>query len=316
VLVEVNCETDFVARGEKFKQLVQDLAMQIAACPEVSVVAIEDVPEAELENERRIEMEKEDIKSKPEAIRCVPSHCVKPKLCSVFIPYLQSSTCVSDWWLPLIVGVGVYLQIPGVYQGGLGVVFTPMMWAMGLTCGGIYLIWSGHHLGWTSTIKNRWAGQQRQSIVGVGHQDQFLRGFPPRAIVGFGVASRPFRKPPALQSKPKSLCHIIKPKPLSTPAWAPCTIWACCLLLLPFSNSFQLSDRGTTTMGCHAYYVALLACSRISGSWVGLELATVSVQLQGMNYSMCPWRVGQYVDKYKVPLGFVSWREINSEAVS
>eukprot|EP00884_Botryococcus_braunii_P014023 jgi/Botrbrau1/22621/Bobra.176_1s0049.2 len=69
VLVEVNCETDFVARGEKFKQLVQDLAMQIAACPEVSVVAIEDVPADELENERRIEMEKEDIKSKPEAIR-------------------------------------------------------------------------------------------------------------------------------------------------------------------------------------------------------------------------------------------------------
>jgi translation elongation factor EF-Ts len=70
VLVEVNCETDFVARGDKFKQLVQDLAMQIAANPEVTVVAVEDVPAAELENERRIEMEKEDIKSKPEAIRC------------------------------------------------------------------------------------------------------------------------------------------------------------------------------------------------------------------------------------------------------
>ena len=35
VLVEVNCETDFVARGEKFNQLVTDIAMQIAACPQV-----------------------------------------------------------------------------------------------------------------------------------------------------------------------------------------------------------------------------------------------------------------------------------------
>ena len=31
MLVEVNCETDFVARGDKFKELVNDLAMQVAA---------------------------------------------------------------------------------------------------------------------------------------------------------------------------------------------------------------------------------------------------------------------------------------------
>ncbi len=69
MVVEVNCETDFVARGPKFQELVKDLAMQVAACPAVTVVAVEDVPAAELENERRIEMEKEDIKSKPEAMR-------------------------------------------------------------------------------------------------------------------------------------------------------------------------------------------------------------------------------------------------------
>ncbi len=32
VLVEVNCETDFVARGEKFRELVNDMAMQVRAC--------------------------------------------------------------------------------------------------------------------------------------------------------------------------------------------------------------------------------------------------------------------------------------------
>ncbi|MCX5951648.1 MAG: translation elongation factor Ts [Cyanobacteria bacterium] len=38
VLVEVNCETDFVARGELFQELVRNVAMQIAACPNVEYV--------------------------------------------------------------------------------------------------------------------------------------------------------------------------------------------------------------------------------------------------------------------------------------
>ena len=69
VLVEINCETDFVARGEKFQELVNDMSMQIAACPQVTVVSATDVPADLLERERAIEMEKEDLKSKPEAIR-------------------------------------------------------------------------------------------------------------------------------------------------------------------------------------------------------------------------------------------------------
>ncbi len=38
VLVEVNCETDFVARGEIFQELVRNVAMQVAACPNVDYV--------------------------------------------------------------------------------------------------------------------------------------------------------------------------------------------------------------------------------------------------------------------------------------
>lgn len=67
--MEVNCETDFVARGDQFRELVSDIAMQIAAC-DVSIVAAEDAPADEVERERAIEMQKEDIQSKPEAIRC------------------------------------------------------------------------------------------------------------------------------------------------------------------------------------------------------------------------------------------------------
>ena len=53
VLVEVNCETDFVARGDEFQQLVKDIAMHIAAA-EPRYVAREDVPATALEKEREI----------------------------------------------------------------------------------------------------------------------------------------------------------------------------------------------------------------------------------------------------------------------
>ncbi len=53
VLIEVNCETDFVARNESFQQLVKDLAMQVAAAKPL-YVSREEVPESVLEEERRI----------------------------------------------------------------------------------------------------------------------------------------------------------------------------------------------------------------------------------------------------------------------
>src|ERR671914_69210 len=53
VLVEVNCETDFVARTEEFQQLVKDIAMHIAAA-EPRYVAREEVPADVLDKEREI----------------------------------------------------------------------------------------------------------------------------------------------------------------------------------------------------------------------------------------------------------------------
>jgi len=53
VLVEVNCETDFVARTEDFQRFVKDLAMHICAA-EPQYVAKEDVPAAVIEKEREI----------------------------------------------------------------------------------------------------------------------------------------------------------------------------------------------------------------------------------------------------------------------
>jgi elongation factor Ts len=66
VLVEINCETDFVARNERFKELVRDIAMHLAAMP-VRYVSREAVPEAELE-EVKAELLKTVPAGKPPAV--------------------------------------------------------------------------------------------------------------------------------------------------------------------------------------------------------------------------------------------------------
>nr|QUE29353.1 tsf [Erythrotrichia longistipitata] len=69
VLVEVNCETDFVARREEFQVLVKDIAMQIAACPNVGYVSTQDIPENIIKSEEQIESKKDDIATKPDNIK-------------------------------------------------------------------------------------------------------------------------------------------------------------------------------------------------------------------------------------------------------
>lgn len=67
VLIEVNCETDFVANGDEFRNLVKDLAMQIAAAkPEY--VAKEEVPAAILDHERQVLKAQALNEGKPEKI--------------------------------------------------------------------------------------------------------------------------------------------------------------------------------------------------------------------------------------------------------
>ena len=67
VLLEVNCETDFVARGDQFKALVHDIAMHIAASkPEY--LAPEDVPAEVLEHDKDILRAQAREEGKPEAI--------------------------------------------------------------------------------------------------------------------------------------------------------------------------------------------------------------------------------------------------------
>ena len=68
VLVEINCETDFVARTDDFQQLVKDVAMQVAAA-NPSFVSREEVPGAVVEKEREIyRQQMADQKKPPQVI--------------------------------------------------------------------------------------------------------------------------------------------------------------------------------------------------------------------------------------------------------
>ena len=67
VLVEVNCETDFVARGDQFKALVHDIALQIAASKPLYVTK-EEVPQDVLDKEKEILKIQAMNEGKPEAI--------------------------------------------------------------------------------------------------------------------------------------------------------------------------------------------------------------------------------------------------------
>ncbi len=69
VLLEVNCETDFVARGELFQGLLRDLAMQIAACPNVEYVSVDQIPKEIADKEKSIEMGRDDLAGKPDQIK-------------------------------------------------------------------------------------------------------------------------------------------------------------------------------------------------------------------------------------------------------
>ena len=67
VLLEVNCETDFVAQGDKFKELVHDIALQIAAAAP-SYVTKEEVPADVIEKEKAILKAQALEEGKPEKI--------------------------------------------------------------------------------------------------------------------------------------------------------------------------------------------------------------------------------------------------------
>ncbi len=100
VLVEVNCETDFVARREELKELADSVAKQIAASPNVEYVSVSDIPASFVEKEKQIEAGKDDLASKPAAIRdkIVLGRIEKrlKELCLLDQPYIKDQSITVD----------------------------------------------------------------------------------------------------------------------------------------------------------------------------------------------------------------------------
>nr|BDA99149.1 elongation factor Ts [Hemiselmis andersenii] len=69
VIVELNCETDFVARNPDFQELARNVAMQIAACPSVDFVTLEEIPSSVAEEAKQVELAKDDLAKKPKEIK-------------------------------------------------------------------------------------------------------------------------------------------------------------------------------------------------------------------------------------------------------
>ena len=69
VLVEVNCETDFVARTDEFQAFARDIALHVAAKPELRYVSEEDVPDDVREAELRVLREQAAAEGKPEQVQ-------------------------------------------------------------------------------------------------------------------------------------------------------------------------------------------------------------------------------------------------------
>jgi len=95
VMVEVNCESDFVARTDDFKELVHDVAMHIAAA-DPRFIRKEDVTEDVLEKEREIARARAVLEGKPEKIldRIVEGRLSKfyEEVCLLEQPFVKEAT--------------------------------------------------------------------------------------------------------------------------------------------------------------------------------------------------------------------------------
>src|SRR5205807_6922173 len=100
VLIEVNCESDFVARTDDFQELVKDLAMQIAAA-DPQFIRREDVTQAALEKEKDIQRARALAEGKPEKMveRITEGRMNKfyEEICLMEQPFIKdNTTTVAD----------------------------------------------------------------------------------------------------------------------------------------------------------------------------------------------------------------------------
>ena len=94
VLIELNCETDFVARRVEFQTLARNLAMQIASSNSIQYISLKDIPQTIWDDELKIEKQREDVLNKHESIRESISKGRVEKTLKTFT--LLNQSCLRD----------------------------------------------------------------------------------------------------------------------------------------------------------------------------------------------------------------------------
>ena len=123
VLIEVNCETDFVARTEQFQKLVRDLAVQVAGL-QPDYVDVERIPADVLEAKRSELLADESVQKKPEAIRgqIVDGQLKKwySQVCLVEQPFRDTEITVGQLITDAIATIGENIRVRRFVRYELG----------------------------------------------------------------------------------------------------------------------------------------------------------------------------------------------------
>ncbi len=115
VLVELNCETDFVAKSDKFQELAKNLSMQVAAANPVCVRP-EDLPQDAIEQEKEIYANQARADGKPEQVveKIVEGRVKKyyKEVCLLEQPYIKDdSLAVKDLINELVAVLGEKVEV-------------------------------------------------------------------------------------------------------------------------------------------------------------------------------------------------------------
>jgi elongation factor Ts len=123
VLIEVNCETDFVARTDEFQKLVRDLAVQVAGLSP-KYLDQESIPADDIEAKKAELMADESVQKKPEAIRAqiVEGQLKKwfAQVCLVDQPFRDEERTVGELITDRIATIGENIRVRRFARFALG----------------------------------------------------------------------------------------------------------------------------------------------------------------------------------------------------
>jgi elongation factor Ts len=109
ILLEINCETDFVARRPEFNELAKNIAMQIASNDNIEVISLDSISESMKNEVWQFENNKEDLINKPEEIRnkIISGRVEKALKTKVLLeqPFVRDSNITVEQYIKQIIAI-------------------------------------------------------------------------------------------------------------------------------------------------------------------------------------------------------------------